>query len=117
MQSLIIVANIANVLGISESPALIISERPIDIERTSASGTKVLKEGAIDRLIEQGKLQDLLFNLPIWAARGNFSSKVKFGDVRSPYSARSGIRSRSWFSSTFNSRRRLTGPAQYRASP
>lgn len=78
------VMNIVNTFGIDELPALIISEKPIDIERPDASGTVILKKGAIDRLIEQGKIQDFLANLPIWAAQGNLRSRVKFEGVVKP---------------------------------
>ena len=49
------VMNIVNTFGIDELPALIISVKPIGIERFNASGTVILKRGAIDRLIKEEK--------------------------------------------------------------
>ncbi|GAB6945401.1 hypothetical protein [Vulcanisaeta sp. JCM 14467] len=78
------VMNIMNTFEISELPALIISEKPIDIERPNVRDTIVLKKGAIDRLIERGKVQDFLVNLPIWAAQGNLRSRARLEGVVKP---------------------------------
>ena len=79
-----IVVGIMIAFGIEELPALIISEKPVDIGNPDARDTVVLGKGAIDRLIERGKVQDFLANLPIWAAQGNLRSRARFEGVVKP---------------------------------
>jgi len=71
------VVDIMRKLGIEDLPALVVSEKRLDLRNPDRSGTIVIGRGALKRLAKQGRIRELISNIPVWASLGKLRDRVK----------------------------------------
>jgi len=64
-------------LEVEDLPALVVSEKRIDLKNPDKKGTAVIRRGALKRLAKQGRIRELISNIPVWASLGVLKDKVK----------------------------------------
>jgi len=72
-----VVVDLMRKLGITDLPALVVSEKRIDLKNPDKEGTAVIRSGALKRLAEQGRIRELISNIPVWASLGVLRDRVK----------------------------------------
>jgi len=72
-----VVVDIMKKLEIEDLPTLVVSEKRIDLRNPDKKGTTVIRRGALKRLAEQGRIGELISNIPVWASLGELKDKVK----------------------------------------
>jgi len=80
----IVVGDLMEEFGVDSLPALIVSQRPIDLRNPDRRDSVVFKRDALKRLIEHERLVDVIWNLPTWARAGALKSRAKLESVIKP---------------------------------
>jgi len=78
------VTDLMRALEIDTLPALVISADPMNLKEPRKENTIIFSSGALKRLVNQGKVREILNNIPNWARMGILKNKVRLeGEVKS----------------------------------